>query len=243
MDTTSLRFFHGTSAQAAAAILAEGARDPFSRLQAREFVREIWPVILEAAGSLGKTANLFDQAGGKYSEGAPYALQKVYDDNNASTFSYGAFYVSFSLKKAARYALRNRSGSELLLFIEAAIKVIQMLDPGLLNRLSGSYSGLMRQLEQPAHPVVLEVSGIEASRLLGEGGGEPNLGAVELAIKLQGETYIEIGPSFRVVNLMNSDITAVYDLKKLADANKNALLADVFDSYRLPPSQWVFKRG
>jgi hypothetical protein len=56
-------------------------------------------------------SHLFVKAGSEYYASAPVALQNVCDANNASTFSYGEFYVTLSLEKAYRYAMRGRSYS------------------------------------------------------------------------------------------------------------------------------------
>jgi len=245
MDTAALKFFHGTCGQAAAAILADGARDPFTPLRAREFVREVWPVILGAAGSFEKTANLFVEAGSRYHIGAPIALQNVYNDYAASTFAYGAFYVTLGLEKAARYAMRGRSGSELLLFVEEAVKVVRILDQGLIDRLASQYSELMSQLERPLHPVVLEVSGIEASRLSGEAGEKPKPGFIELLIELRGDNQFD--PSFRITNVTKSDITAVYDLNALVTDwernlwgnKKHSLPLGILENCRMTLSDWI----
>jgi hypothetical protein len=105
LDTTALHFYHGTCARAAVAILTEGARDPFDLLRVRKFVREFWPVILTAASTFPRTADLFVRAGSEFFASASVALQNVCNGNDKSTFSYGEFNVSLGLEKAARYAI------------------------------------------------------------------------------------------------------------------------------------------
>lgn len=239
VDTKDLQFFHGTCADAADSILFAGACDPFDQLRARELVREIWPIILESAGSFPEVANLFVRAGSEYPIGAPVGLQNVFDSNATSTFSYGAFYVSIGLEKAASYAFRGRDGSELLLFIDEALKVIRMLDPGLNEKLRASYPELTAKLELTPHPVVLELRGVEASRLLDENGGPPSLSLIELALEIQDSGAI-IAPSFRVEGVAISDITAVYDLKGLAPV---ASSFNSIENCKMIPSNWILSRS
>ena len=175
MDTREIELFHGTSAYAGRAIFCEGARDFLSEVGAKELAHEIWPIILNAAGSFPQTANLFTAAGSDFPIGAPTALQNVFDSYDRSTFAYGIFYVSTNLMAACRYVLRSITGSELLLMIAEAIKVLRWLSHPLGDQWSKLYPELAAVYEKPKHPIILVLTNVEEKRLFDENGGPPNL--------------------------------------------------------------------
>jgi hypothetical protein len=237
MNTTDLEFYHGTSAHAAARILG-GEADPITQLRAREFVQQLWPPIAKTAGSLAKMADLFIRAGSSYYTSAPIALQNVCDGYNGSTFSYGNFCVTLGLKKACRYTLRSRTGSERLLFIEEGLKVLRMIDSGFADDLCGSYPELMAQYGHPQHPVVLALMGLEMHRLADENGGSlnPSLIATHIEWVKKGNA---LDPSFRVENVTKDDIAFVYDLKMLENENAETVTEDELNNCLSSPAQWI----
>jgi hypothetical protein len=123
----------------------------------------------------------------------------------------------------------------LLLFIKEAIKVVEMLDFSFIDHLSPSYSELMSQLQWPPHPVVLALSGIEASRLSGENGGPPDLSLLE---QFQGIKRILIQSAFRVADVSATDVRAIYDLKAITTDDPYSL-SGVLDSCRTSTSDWA----
>jgi hypothetical protein len=213
-------FFHGTSAQFANSIVAVGARDHLRELGAYELIRELWPVIIDAAGSFPRTANLFDQVGSEFGASAPLGLKNSFDEIGSSTFSYGAFYVSSAIATASRYALRNRVGSELLQFIEDGLDVVRMLKHPLSQSWETKYPDLAATLRQPKHPMVIALGGITAERVLDENGGPCSQSYFDLLT----EPGLIFEPSFRVVDVTPEDVVALYDLKHLR--NGDALTED-----------------
>src|SRR5262249_31535905 len=143
----------------------------------------------------------------------PTGLQNAFSNNRSSTFSYGAFYVTTSFEKAARYAIRNQSGSELLQFISEGLQVLDTLPQSPVERLRSSHSALLSYMQRPAAPVVLELAGIAADRLTDENGGSGgDFPLLRLAMELEDQSDIEIEPSFRVSGVTRADITAIYGL-------------------------------
>lgn len=183
----------------------------------------LWPAILDAAGTRNEVVELFVRAGSPYAPSAVVAFQNICDQNDASLYSYGGFYVSLDHEKAANYSRRSRTGSELLLFIEEGIKVMRMLDCEFADDLCSRYPELMALYERPAHPVVLAISGIPAERLGDENGGPPSL--VLISLHMEGVR----GGSFRVSGVTKKDVVGVYDLSDVID----------FPSSRMRPADWL----
>ena len=236
MNTGAFSFFHGTSGSAAKSVLTGGVGEPICFWQARELVRAIWPIILEKAGSFLQTTTLFQSAGSAYATSAPAGLQNVYDNYESSTFAYGSFYATLSVEKAQGYATRSNSGSELLLFVGEALRVIDTINPDLKERLLDPHPELGRQLKAPPHPVILELSNIEASRLTRENGDSIDRGLIALVESTFG---VAKQLSFRILNISPSDIVGVYDLTEVAiRPGAQSEPADL-RAYRTAPADWL----
>lgn len=236
MSTVGFTFFHGTSGKAAKLVLTDGVGEAVYFRQARELVHSIWPIILERAGSFAKTATLFQSAGSAYFASAPVGLQNVYENYESSTFAYGSFYATLSLEKAQRYATRSNSGSELLLFVEEALKVIDTINPDLRKRLLDDQPELGRRLKDPPHPVVLELTNIEASRLTRENGDPIDQALMDLVERAPG-----VGQqlSFRILNISRSDVCGVYDLTKIEMGSGARFGPGDLSGHRTAPADWL----
>jgi hypothetical protein len=75
--------------------------------------------------------------------------------------------------------------------------------------------------------------------LFDEGGGRPKFSAIELALEWEGRDGVSFEPSFRVTNVTGADVSAVYDLKLLAnDENKYRLPLELVQTHRTTPADW-----
>jgi len=238
MDTTGLRFWHGTSATAAIGILSEGARDFPSELGASNLAKEIWPPILQKVGDEYETAALFQQAAGSDSVAWPVVLKILHEDKSEGTqYCYGQFYVTTSRRKAARYARRNRSGSEILSVIEDGLKVIDQFDRMLGDRLRTSYPELIRRLSLPPHPIVLELSGIRADRLTDDTGEAIDDWQEEIELVVSSDSIVE--PAFRIAGVKPADVVGVYDLANVQGSAEQPIPLERWEQIQASPAKWL----
>jgi hypothetical protein len=140
------------------------------------------------------------------------------------------------LEKAQRNAARSNSGSELLLFVEEALKVIDTINPDLGKRLLDDQPELGRRLKDPPHPVVLELTNIEASRITGENGDPIDQGLIDLVERVPG-----VGQqlSFRILNVSRSDVCGVYDLMKIEMGSGARFGPGGLSRHRTTPADWL----
>ena len=237
MDATELKFWHGTSATAAIGILTEGACDFPSQLGEWNLAKKIWPPILAKAVNEWETATLFQQAGCRGFIAAPLALKGLHADaQQASQYSYGQFYVTTSRDKAARYARRNRTGSEILSVIEDGLQVIDQFDRVLGDELRASYPELTKFLSMPAHAIVLELRGICADRLTNDRGKTID-DLEEFEFVASAECTSE--PAFRIAGVTPADVVAVYDLAKAQAAADEPISLECWERIQSSPTRWL----
>jgi hypothetical protein len=212
--TATLSFFHGTSSRAAAKILNEGAQNIFDYLQVWDVASKVWSAILgHIESEWWKAATLFDQAGSPYAGVAPIALANAASINQQSLMTYGSFYVTLNFVNACGYALRSQTGSELLLMLSEGFRVLEHLGDPVAGQIREEYPHVSEVMRLPGHPVVIELKGIEESRIAREDGNPDCWPHIELFCKLADRPDMVIPGAFRLAGVNPGDITSIYDLK------------------------------
>jgi hypothetical protein len=216
--TDALSFYHGTSAHAAAGIIDRGARDMFAELKLRNLAKQIWDVALEKAGSRDLTAELFEQAGCADPVGVSLLLEDASSGNQNGLLLYGAFYVSMNFRTACDYALRSSTGSECLTMIFEGMKLLDHLNSPAKDCIRRNYPEAMKAMTTQSHPVVIELIGIDETRIAREDGNPDCWPKILLAQRPAREGVYFPAP-FRIGNVRSSDIVWVHDLRNWPLAN------------------------
>jgi hypothetical protein len=165
-----LTFYHATSEVAARSILEVGARNVLRDLGAQELGRRIW----DAFAKHGGIENLYSIAKDE-AEHLSLSALKPSDASTKGLFSYGDFSITLNLGNAYRYALNNPFRSEFLRALHGGLSLLRRLNDPLTVE-APMFFPAVHQLLQARHlPVVLELSGIDETRLRREDGGEDAL--------------------------------------------------------------------
>src|ERR1700730_1137942 len=96
---------------------------------------------------------------------------------------------------------------------QKVLKVLENLDDPLPKALITSYPKVYDLIENPSPPVVLELQGLGAQRLLTEQGDEDIRPLLERYWKRQGLSGVASPDAFRVREVSPVDIVAVRDLR------------------------------
>jgi hypothetical protein len=93
------------------------------------------------------------------------------------------------------------------------VKVLKFLNDPFCELIPLQYPTLIKSIEVPSTPVVLELTGLHQERLTREDGGR-DLGIyLEVSVKMEGKPGVNSPSAFRVNDLTPSDIVAVHDLQ------------------------------
>jgi len=243
--TATLPFFHGTSSRAAVKILNEGARNIFDHLQVWDVASKVWSAILTHVESQWEAATLFDQAGSPYAAEAPIALANAASRNQQSLMTYGSFYVTLNFRNACDYALRSQTGSELVLMLSEGFRVLEHLGDPVAGQIREEYPQVSEVMRLPGHPVVMELKGIEESRITREDGNPESWPHIELFCKLADRPGVVIPGAFRIAGVNPGDITAIYDLKDWVASDFSDIFyrpdAAAIERAKHSPSDWLHR--
>ena len=163
--TTPLPLYHGTSTLFIDGIRSKGlgGANPIADWKVLECARELYPVVEKY---LGVTEDWHPKI-----DGFRMMVEQLQGHSN---FQHGDTYVSPALSTAARYAISNRYGSELLTYTLEFMRDLQIHFPdrvpaGLRER----YPEAIQRLLLPAAPILICVKDVPASSLLTEHGKDP----------------------------------------------------------------------
>src|ERR1700722_10922482 len=210
--TSALSFFHGTSSRAAASLLRDGARNVFDDLDAWKAAEAVWKAILTRAGTFGRAANLFHDAGSAYSGSAPIALENAANRTRHGLMAHGPFYSTLNFSNACAYASRSNSGSELLLMISEGLKVLDHLGDAAAGIVRSQHPSLIEMLSQEKQPVVVEIGGISEERILREDGNPEIWSQIQFYREFSTDPSMNIPAAFRILSVVPDDVVAIYDV-------------------------------
>jgi hypothetical protein len=160
-----LNFFHGTSTPFARMLIGRAGGMPFPREQSMRLAKELFALCMSHVANFFELAELFAKANSECWCSAPIALQNIATRNDRSLMAYGQLYLTLSPDIAIRYACRTPYGSELLMFIQDTIRVLQVAGDQRVEKVIASFPEVTAAFAAPHEPVVLEVSGISVDQL------------------------------------------------------------------------------
>lgn len=100
-------------------------------------------------------------------------LQSVFQQEDGHLFVYGHFFATLNIGDAYKYAVCNPFRSEFLWSISVGLKFLARCDAApTVRELEGRYPEIMELINWPPAPVVVELKGIEKSRLSNEDGSK-----------------------------------------------------------------------
>jgi hypothetical protein len=179
INTRELRFFHGTGAIAAASILLEGSRNPLDQMGWRALASDLWSALLK----LGTEAELFSwylEYEDLYNSPGLSALRSAYAHEEGHLLVYGQFFATLNIGNAYRYALGNPLRSEFLSPISVGLKLLARRGvASSAEKLESRYPGILQLINESPPPVVIELLGIDESRLSNENGSRKVMPLIE----------------------------------------------------------------
>ena len=161
-DRMPVALYHGTSKLFLQSIQSAGlgAKDPNVTFRTRELLHEL----------VGARAwNWYED---------PYLLSVRYIVDERVTgggfnFRYGGTYLSPSMTTAVRYALNNRSGSELLSTAFGMFERLETYDQRSAHEIIEGYPELLGLYETPSQPLLVEALNVPIRNLCSEDGEDP----------------------------------------------------------------------
>src|SRR6185437_6104746 len=216
MEAEELIFYHGTAKDAAEAILESGAKDTrFKEIGAFDLGQAILTALRSHAG-IGENEDeklhfvFGNRPGAEYSTLWLPAFRRL-DGDGQSHFEYGYFFATLNIGNAYRYAL-NPYRSEFVRAIAESTKLLRHLRDPLPEMLPTKYPEIARATENPSPPVVLELRGISAERLLTADGYDGIQSQLEIWSDMQRYQGLNAPVDFRIRDVVSGDIVAIHDL-------------------------------
>ena len=198
ISTRDLRFFHGTGAIAAASILSDGFRDPLEQMGWRSLASELWLALL----NLGTESELFNwllEYEDLHNSPGLSALKRAHTREDGHLFVYGHFFATLNIANAYRYAVRNSFRSEFLSVIYVGLKLLERRGAtSTAKTLERRYPTVLRLINEPPPPVVIELTGIDELRLANETGGREVMAIIEDYLDLADNPPVNIPAAFRI---------------------------------------------
>jgi hypothetical protein len=208
IDTTNLRFYHGTDSRSALSIISFGYKDVLPERGANKLAAELCTRLTKLRSELVLTRML-----GPRGANVLAALRSLSVSSTEGLFCYGDCYTSPNPAVAYGYAVANRFRSEWLLMISEAMDALRDISLADAERIASNYPSVIRRInEQPGHPVVIELLGIEAHRLRTERGSPDIDASMQLFFDTEYDYERPHVSSFRIADVTPRDIVAVHDL-------------------------------
>jgi len=239
----NLIFFHGTSTPFARMLLGRAEGMPFPREQSMSLGEELFALCMTHVTDFFELAELFTKANSASWCSAPIALQNIASHNDSGLMAYGHVYLTLDPETAIRYACRTPYGSELLMFIQDTIRVLQVAGDQRVEEMITLFPEVAAALAAPHEPVVLEVSGISVDELstdFGDRNESQLLANMKVMLSFIGKSGVSAPAAYRAVELRTENIRAVYPLPR--DVCQKAG-ADIFkrtdiSKLRIPTVDW-----
>jgi hypothetical protein len=213
--TEALVFYHGTSAEAARAIVSRGANDRFFEdIGAFRLAKEIWCALLKVAHLSEVEAWRLPAAFASYDSLSPWAsaLQQLISPAESSQIEYGSFFATLNISVAYRYVIRNPYRSEFVQVLAETLDILRRSGSSLPNAVERRFPEVDRLIRSPSPPVVLELRGVSPERLRTERGNsdiEGELQSYEDMLEFEG---LSAPAAFRIQGVRPADVAAVHDL-------------------------------
>src|SRR5665213_1584426 len=216
MQTEGLTFYHGTGRTAADSIFESGAQDRrLKEIGAFDLGRAILNALRRHAGVCEnedwKLHTAFESLpGAEYSTLWLSAFREL-DGGGQSHFEYGHFFATLNIANAYRYAL-NPYRSEFAQAIAESIKLLRHLRDPLPETVANKYPEIARAIENPSPPVVLELQGISAERLLTAKGAPDIQSELDIWDEMQRYPGVNAPVDFMIRDVVSGDVVAIHDL-------------------------------
>jgi hypothetical protein len=212
-DTELLRFYHGTGADAAAEIISDGSRNVVEQMGYRALASGIWIALLDRFGTAQEVARQNWRHADLLRGPGLTPLRSAHALEEGHLFIYGPFYATLNIGWAYRYAVRNPFRSELLHAIADGLRFLERSGAtGQKQELERRYSTISELVNRPSPPVVLELGGIQESRLSNQNGSAQVAPRIEQYLK-HVEARLDDPASFRIDEVVPGDVIAVHDLR------------------------------
>jgi len=215
VQTENLIFYHGTGSDAAQAILGSRAKPQLKEIGAFKLGQDILRALrTHAKVTPDEDAKLHfvfkGRPGAEYSDLWLPAFKGL-DSDDYRHFKYGHFFATLNIANAYRYAL-NPYRSEFLRAIAESIELLRDLGDPLPDTLPSKYPRIASAIESPSPPVVLELRGITAEKLLTAEGDSDIQGQIENWSDMQTYSGVNAPVDFRICYLVSGHIVAIHDL-------------------------------
>jgi hypothetical protein len=204
MDTKNVRFYHGTDSKSALSIISSGYKDVLADLGADKFAAELWTRLVEL-----RSEHVLTRILGSSGANVVAALRSL----SSGLFCYADCCATPNPAVAYGHTLANRFRSERLLVISEAMDELRYVSHADAERIASNYPSVIRRInEQPGHPVVIELHGIEAHRLRTKRGSPDIDDSMNSFFEAEYDYERPYGGSFRIADVTPTDIVAVHDL-------------------------------
>jgi hypothetical protein len=239
----NLIFFHGTSTTFARMLLGRAGGMPFPRQQSIRLGKELFTLCMTHVTNFFELAELFTKANSKCWSSAPIALQNIAGDNDRSLMAYGHVYLTLNPDTAISYACRTPYGSELLMFLQDTIRVLQVAGDERVEKVIAAFPEVAAVLAVAHGPIVLEISGISIDQLatdFGDRNESKILSNIDIMLSLIGQSGVAAPAAYRVASLRAEHIRAVYPLPRdlCQEASADIFKKSDISMLRIPTADW-----